>query len=340
VSRRTRTEDCPEGWFERRQGGFICGEDLEKTDKAEEQPSPEDLPEIREGLEAVMVRKRGVPLFRRYRHVGKRTPDVELLKGSVLTVRRMVPKDGEQYYETRQGWYVRVDGTEKLPPAIESLGVDAGTNGFPGAVVIGREVPVLAAADEGSTVKGRLDRWSVIKASGQTPLSKNGDFVALPDGGFVHDRHVARVRTAPLPKHLGAAERWIAVDTAEQLLHAYEGKALVRIIPASTGKRGNTHEGNYRIQKKLRRQTMQLRMSRVRVEDVQWVMYYDKDDGIAIHSAYWHDDFGTPVSHGCVNLPQEDARWLFEWTDPVSLPGDSVRLPLPRDSGTRVVVFD
>ena len=38
------------------------------------------------------------------------------------------------------------------------------------------------------------------------------------------------------------------------------------------------------------------------------------DNGVAFHGAYWHNDFGTPRSHGCVNLPVSFAKWLYDWT--------------------------
>jgi hypothetical protein len=47
------------------------------------------------------------------------------------------------------------------------------------------------------------------------------------------------------------------------------------------------------------------------VPAVPYVLFYDGD--FAVHGAYWHNDFGTPVSHGCINLRVEDARWLFDW---------------------------
>ena len=50
------------------------------------------------------------------------------------------------------------------------------------------------------------------------------------------------------------------------------------------------------------------------LRDVPWVQYFT--EGYALHAAYWHDDFGVPRSHGCVNLAPLDASWLFEWTDP------------------------
>ncbi len=84
---------------------------------------------------------------------------------------------------------------------------------------------------------------------------------------------------------------------------------------------------------------MRLKRGHVRVEDVQWVMYYDQRRSIAIHSAYWHSRFGHRMSHGCVNMPDDDARWLFEWADPVITAEDSEAFPTHANPGTRVVVF-
>ena len=158
--------------------------------------------------------------------------------------------------------------------------------------------------------------------------------VSLPDGG------AARVRTAPIPGSLEPGEKWIAVDLAEQLLHAYVGERPVRIVPCSTGINGNTRPGSYRIQWKRRLQTLQLKRGHIRVEDVQWVMYYDKVNSIAIHTAYWHADFGKRASHGCVNVPRDDARWLYEWSSPAPAPEDSETFAHDGARGTRVVVFE
>ena len=50
------------------------------------------------------------------------------------------------------------------------------------------------------------------------------------------------------------------------------------------------------------------------LRDVPYVQYFT--EGYALHAAYWHDSFGRPRSHGCINLSPLDARWLFHWTDP------------------------
>jgi lipoprotein-anchoring transpeptidase ErfK/SrfK len=58
------------------------------------------------------------------------------------------------------------------------------------------------------------------------------------------------------------------------------------------------------------------------------------ESGYALHGAYWHDNFGYRMSHGCVNLRPDDASWLFRWTDPVYEPGNWYS----RGTGTLVLV--
>jgi lipoprotein-anchoring transpeptidase ErfK/SrfK len=48
---------------------------------------------------------------------------------------------------------------------------------------------------------------------------------------------------------------------------------------------------------------------------VPWTMAFHKD-GYAMHGSYWHNNFGRRMSHGCINMRNEDALWLFRWSDP------------------------
>ncbi|MBK7453037.1 MAG: L,D-transpeptidase [Anaerolineales bacterium] len=63
-------------------------------------------------------------------------------------------------------------------------------------------------------------------------------------------------------------------------------------------------------------------------------------EGIAIHGAFWHNDFGEKRSHGCINVKPEDAKWLFRWTTPyISLAQSEMRMSLP-DHGTLVTTTE
>lgn len=104
--------------------------------------------------------------------------------------------------------------------------------------------------------------------------------------------------------------RWIQIDLKNQRLIAWEGGSQVYAVIVSTGKKSTpTRPGIFTVQSKHR--TNRMRGSGYDISDVPYVMYYS--GGYAIHGAYWHRRFGTPVSHGCVNVAVDHARWLFNW---------------------------
>lgn len=104
--------------------------------------------------------------------------------------------------------------------------------------------------------------------------------------------------------------RWIDVDLSEQMVYAYEGDRLVNSFLVSTGTwQHPTVTGQFRIYVKYRYTDMSGPGYYLR--DVPYTMYFYK--GYGLHGTYWHSNFGTPMSHGCVNLRTEDAAWLFDW---------------------------
>jgi lipoprotein-anchoring transpeptidase ErfK/SrfK len=115
----------------------------------------------------------------------------------------------------------------------------------------------------------------------------------------------------------------VHVDLSSQTLVAYEGDRAVFATLVSSGREGfETPTGTIRIQSKHVSATMDDTASATEaysIEDVPWTMYFE--GSFALHAALWHDQFGRPRSHGCVNLAPADARWLFQWTGPVLPPG-------------------
>jgi lipoprotein-anchoring transpeptidase ErfK/SrfK len=108
-----------------------------------------------------------------------------------------------------------------------------------------------------------------------------------------------------------------------QYMTVWEGDQVVNGTYVSTGKPGfETPTGTFRVLYKYVSQTMAgtIGGETYYVPDVPWVMYFT-NYGHAIHGAYWHNDFGTTRSHGCINLPTYNtpgwsydfARWLFYW---------------------------
>ena len=67
--------------------------------------------------------------------------------------------------------------------------------------------------------------------------------------------------------------------------------------------------GEYRIQTKL--ESARMTGPGYDLPDVPWIMYFYQ--GYSFHGTYWHNNFGTPMSHGCINMKTEDAKWLYDW---------------------------
>ena len=105
-------------------------------------------------------------------------------------------------------------------------------------------------------------------------------------------------------------QRWIEIDLSSQRLIAWEGGQSVYAVIVSTGKSSTpTRVGTFAIQTKHR--VARMRGTGYDIGDVPYTMYYSGN--YAIHGAYWHHRFGTPVSHGCVNVAVNHAQWLFNW---------------------------
>lgn len=109
---------------------------------------------------------------------------------------------------------------------------------------------------------------------------------------------------------VGNGVRWIDVDLTNQMVYAYEGDVIVNSFLVSTGTwRTPTVTGQYKIYVKYR--SAKMSGPGYYLPNVPYIMYFYK--GYGLHGTYWHNNFGTPMSHGCVNLRTEDAEWLFNW---------------------------
>ena len=111
--------------------------------------------------------------------------------------------------------------------------------------------------------------------------------------------------------------RWIEVNLKDQTISIYDQNELVFATLIASGIEPFwTRPGLFQIYQKLDSTPMRGAFEADRsdayyLEDVPWTMYYDK--ARALHGAYWHNGFGSPRSHGCVNMSVGDARWLYDW---------------------------
>jgi lipoprotein-anchoring transpeptidase ErfK/SrfK len=134
---------------------------------------------------------------------------------------------------------------------------------------------------------------------------------------YVHGDLVQFVAPLQVPS-LSRTGRWIDVNLTQQTLIAYDGNQPVVLSQIASGKPGfETDVGTWFIFARTALQDMDggdgsKKDPVYNIKNVPWNQFFDKD-GEALHGAYWHDEFGRPRSHGCVNLPIRTAAWMFQW---------------------------
>lgn len=173
-----------------------------------------------------------------------------------------------------------------------------------------------------------------VKASAIHPLDKSKWYTLLDDkleqSYFVPAEHIRLLpgsELTPLSKNVPDKEKRVEVRLNDQLVLAYENNNLVFATLASTGGRlqsgtYTTPGGNFVTFHKRPTRHMaggDIAASGFDLPGVPWVLYITKS-GISFHGTYWHNDFGRPRSHGCINLTPQAAKWLYRWTTPSVLP--------------------
>lgn len=145
------------------------------------------------------------------------------------------------------------------------------------------------------------------------------------------------------------SDKRIEVDLTNQRVYAYEGDRQVYNFLISSGKWGWTPTGEFTIWTKVRSQLMKGGKKELGtyyyLPNVPYVMFfYNKDvhkmRGFSFHGTYWHNNFGHPMSHGCINMKTEDAKTLYEWATPVVTNPKAWSTPTTAENpGTRVIIY-
>ncbi len=136
-------------------------------------------------------------------------------------------------------------------------------------------------------------------------------------------RPIPNAELIPLSYKVPNREKRIEVDLANQWVHCYEAGSQVFSTKVSTGRKFGesfywTPEGNFETFRKRpsRHMSNGNLASGYDVPGVPWVSYFN-EHGVSFHGTYWHNDFGYPRSHGCVNMTMEASKWLYRWTRPI-----------------------
>lgn len=146
-----------------------------------------------------------------------------------------------------------------------------------------------------------------------------------------------------------SSDKHIEVDLTNQKVYAYEGKRKVYEFLVSTGKWARTPTGEFTIWAKVRSQKMsggdKTLGTYYYLPNVPFVMFFYNEKiakmrGFSFHGTYWHDNFGHPMSHGCVNMRISEAQTLYEWASPVVTNQKAwSTLADASNTGTRVLIY-
>ncbi|MCG8421808.1 MAG: L,D-transpeptidase [Proteobacteria bacterium] len=340
-------DDCSKRWVEIEPHGWICESYLKPSRR---RPHGVELPRLQPGEIVPGV----------YGKVTTENPTVFRLHDEALLEERqidvgsvMVRRHGGITIEDVEYWLIDKRKREYIAsPDIRPyrpsrwrgirLGDDTGRSlpiGFPlSRTNASHSVPIYQSARDGTKVgkvSGRSPipiletAWPAAAGDSAQSESDHGKRIALAYR-IGEDRWVlaSDMRIAvkmPPPPLTGPTERWLDLDLDQQVLVAYEGTLPVYVTLVSSGARKSpTETGIYRIWIKFSETDMSdlAGESPYSVATVPWTQFYAKD--LALHTAYWHDGFGTARSHGCTNLSPQDARFLYFWSDPRLPPGWSM----------------
>jgi len=221
---------------------------------------------------------------------------------------------------------------DRLKPVVASefrgLALDDDVT-LPVVFVRSHRARLYVRADEGSPTPVREERplhyREALAVTGKRIRLRGVQYLETRDGKLIREENLVYV--AAMRKRPGWAtpgRTWIDISILKQVLVAYEGTKPVYVTLVSTGADGlgdpeethSTVRGQFLIHTKHVTATMSGDEpgDQFDLRDVPYVQYFT--EGYALHAAYWHDAFGQPRSHGCINLSPPDARWLFDWTDP------------------------
>jgi lipoprotein-anchoring transpeptidase ErfK/SrfK len=172
-----------------------------------------------------------------------------------------------------------------------------------------------------------------------------------------HLRAVPDSELTPISPDVPSEEKLIVVSIPEQTLTAYEGNSIVMQTKIASGVprqsipgqiSTDTPKGNdFHVSSKMPSKHMGngilfsdkvdangVPVYEYEIPGVPWTTFFEPKTGVAFHGTYWHTNYGTPMSHGCVNMRLEESKWIFRWTTPVWEPGVWEK----RGYGTRVIV--
>jgi hypothetical protein len=267
------------------------------------------------------VTNKGASLYASLEDAANNKPSGQLAPGNLYVsyIGEAVPVGQDAFYQLRSGYWIRAEGGRQGlfdPPFQGLLFSSQPPRAF--GWVLDRTDSRTAPGLNSPEARYTLYRFNVVQIY-DTQEASNLTWYLVGPNEWVDSRQIARVDPHTTPPKGVTASRWIEVDLFEQTLSVYDNNRLVFATMVSTGVDPFwTRPGIFHIYVKKPTETMSGATTADRsdyyyLEDVPWTMYFD--EARALHGAYWHNGFGYPRSHGCVNLSVGDSHWLYDWAN-------------------------
>ena len=348
-------EGCEGGWYELDTGGYVCSERDVVVFSGERLPELRARQPDRDAAmpyDYVTVRRKA-PLYKRIPKLEEvyepppepetdggvdaeesAAPDIDnplviriLRPGFYVSLDRSFERDGTIYWRTQQNGFI-ADDLLRRKAWSEFQGQELGSPDWtlPVAVTRGEETIAYRLNQRGKirASRDRLPRrtWLPVRARRRVD---GESYVVVGQGGLIREADALLILPVAPPEGVPEGDRWIDIDLTHQVLVAYDWKQPRYVTLVSSGRARTpspeldylTPKGLHRVRGKHLTSTMdndEPGAPPYSLEDVPYVMYFR--GAYAFHSAFWHDRFGRPRSHGCINLAPKDAKWLYNWAGP------------------------
>jgi lipoprotein-anchoring transpeptidase ErfK/SrfK len=351
---------CKGPWYQVHGDGWICGQEVVLSTLA---PGAPEYPVVPEGQLTPwpygFVREDTLE----YRVNDGALEEVrEVFKGFGFGIKSRFRIDEDKFFRTAEDTLIPrgAAGMTDRISQFRGMALEAGKP-WPVGFVHSRRAYAYSAPSRAEKHRlARVERYKPFEVLEVVGKGKKR-FVRFDEGAYLAWTDVRVATAVTPPKGVKPGERWIDVDTTQQIMTAYEGETPVYLTLVSTGRYGGsrTVKGVYRIWAKISAIAMDNTDEELEDEaaadagapgetavaparklyslhDVPWTQFFH--ESYALHGVYWHDSFGNRRSHGCVNLSPADARWFYRWTTPAVPDGWWAVHSTDADPGTLVRV--
>lgn len=312
---------CSRGFIREADGGYVCLSHLRQVDRP---TRAESLPILKKGTlvpsRHAFVLHDATPVYERPEDALYGMPAYTLSRGFGLVIVGSAVFEDQRFMRLRDGHYISRESLGwSRPSDYEGLEIDA-SDALDFAFAKGKRAAIRDASGKRVRWAERREVFRIARIEGDRAILR-GEL----EGHWVSVSDLHRPRFVPPPEEVFAGEIFIDIDLTEQMLIVYRGSRPIFVTLVSTGRKSTpTREGLFPIWVKLAETDMSNfrdpeAKSHYLMEGVPWAQFFDGD--IGLHAVYWHHDFGTPRSNGCVNLSPKDAKRLFELTRPNLPPG-------------------